>query len=546
MVEQDPTKEKETVHSTTDIIKKKRIGEGAYGRVYSSYYKQSPEEKVAFKRNLIEDTTDFIGSIRELHLIKILQGHPNIVNLLSVGYGNRFSSGAMSPLRSKEFRGMKNDDVHFVFEHASYDYHHYIYKIATMPLNCLDSVISSMAQLLLGLEYMHGHGVLHRDIKPSNILAFTDEDGGLLFKYCDFGLSKVYVKHGPHTPELVTSWYRSPELCTDNPVYGYESDIWSLGMVFAELFAGKALLLDVGDDGERILAKMAIKFPIKAEDHSYFSTLYKSAQCPIDRTGKVIKPRAFPNIRCSVPYTQLAWRKLLGLGTKTLPNGLLELLQGMMEINPEKRLSIKQALSSPLFETQRESIDAFRHQYPPICTESSLIEVVPCVERDWGIARILEWKGPIRTQFQALDLFDRALLYVSTLTKVKGGAIAQVNKDRGIYLTKQDTELWAFICLYISIKYFASRVAPCSFRDLLEDYKVPISILKKYEARAQEMEKLLILDVLDGKIYRPTIYETAKISPTEQDLKNMLLLYKGLEKFNGMLLDELYEYYTKV
>lgn len=97
-----------------------------------------------------------------------------------------------------------------------------------------------MQQLLAGLLHCHSRGVLHRDIKGSNLLINND---GVL-KIGDFGLA-TFFKPGqkqPLTSRVVTLWYRAPELLLGSTDYGVAVDMWSVGCIVAELFAGKPIM----------------------------------------------------------------------------------------------------------------------------------------------------------------------------------------------------------------------------------------------------------------------------------------------------------------
>lgn len=108
-------------------------------------------------------------------------------------------------------------------------------KIARGPLE-INEVISITRQICEGLEKAHQSGIVHRDIKPANI--FIKNDGGV--KILDFGLAKqsgqtLMTKKGQ---TLGTIAYMSPEQARGGEV-DKRTDIWSLGVMFYEMLAGK-------------------------------------------------------------------------------------------------------------------------------------------------------------------------------------------------------------------------------------------------------------------------------------------------------------------
>ncbi|GLI60815.1 hypothetical protein VaNZ11_002921, partial [Volvox africanus] len=89
-------------------------------------------------------------------------------------------------------------------------------------------------QMLSGLDYCHKRRILHRDLKPQNLL--IDVRHGNRLKVADFGLSRAFgVPVRLLSPEVVTLWYRPPELLLGGKVYGTPVDIWSVACVVVEL-----------------------------------------------------------------------------------------------------------------------------------------------------------------------------------------------------------------------------------------------------------------------------------------------------------------------
>jgi serine/threonine protein kinase len=91
---------------------------------------------------------------------------------------------------------------------------------------------SYVRQMLEGVKFCHSHRVLHRDLKPQNLL--IDAKGHM--KLADFGLARAFaVPVRTYTHEVVTLWYRAPEILLGARFYSCGVDVWSVGCIFAEL-----------------------------------------------------------------------------------------------------------------------------------------------------------------------------------------------------------------------------------------------------------------------------------------------------------------------
>ena len=89
-----------------------------------------------------------------------------------------------------------------------------------------------MHQLFEGIAYCHAHRVLHRDLKPQNPL--IDTAGRI--KLADFGLARAFgLPVRTYTHEVVTLWYRAPEILLGVKSYSTAVDVWSLGCIFFEM-----------------------------------------------------------------------------------------------------------------------------------------------------------------------------------------------------------------------------------------------------------------------------------------------------------------------
>lgn len=199
------------------------LGQGTFGVVHKATPKGSDRE-LAIKKirmgNITEDGVPFVG-LREIKLLREL-GHPNVIQLVDVFTHN----GAIC----------------LVFEFAQTDLEAII-KSPEIVLSPAD-IKCYMEQLLRAVEYCHKNWVLHRDLKPNNLLITPD---GTL-KLTDFGLARVFGSPNRRfTHQVVTRWYRAPELLFGCQQYGPGVDMWAVGCIFAELMLRRPLLAGDSD-----------------------------------------------------------------------------------------------------------------------------------------------------------------------------------------------------------------------------------------------------------------------------------------------------------
>lgn len=528
------------LRSDSKIIKGRKAGKGTYGVVYHGT--TDTNEKVAVKRNLIDTNTDFIGSLREMDLLMKLKGHPNIVELRNISFGSPFNN-MMSPIRQKYCR---DDSVHFVFENAECDGLQFIYYRKVNYLQCK----VAMMQILLGVEYMHAKGFIHRDIKPQNTLCF-EKDNKMCFKLCDFGLSKPYTTQGVQSPKVVTSWYRAPEICSRNPKYTQKSDIWSVGCIFFEMISKRALLKDAPDSDNGILTRILKMFPDMDEHHN---------------VRKMIRQKPADIAHMSSPNRKNTLRQLIGLRRNQViqfdsecTGGLynsgsfdnfIDLLAHMLAFDSDNRYSATEALDHRFFDAFRPIIDSTRQKHPPEKNPPEILYSINCPERHWGSNIALSvfshrdgynWYKD-RILFQAIDIFDRYLIYLSQ-TKEKITNNNDVNI--GLFLNKYEANLYFTVCLYVSIKYFLTMEMPISYKDLAtKDYQTKEAMVK-----AERFESFLIRTVLNYQIYRETVYEVADRNNdelTDNDIKDLLLIFGKVSSYEGITALKLYQLYRHV
>ncbi|KFY15206.1 hypothetical protein V492_02162, partial [Pseudogymnoascus sp. VKM F-4246] len=196
-------------------IKGKKLGEGTYANVYLGTLRSDPTHLVAIKKIKIQaEYTEGLApdAVRELKHLQELS-HPNIITLHSV-----FSS--------------RDQNLNLVLEYLPLgDLEMLIKDVEGVRYGAAD-IKAWMGMLSRAVWFCHANAVLHRDIKPNNLLIAADG----MVKLADFGLARSFADpYKQMTSNVITRWYRPPELLFGARHYSGAVDIWAVGLVFAEL-----------------------------------------------------------------------------------------------------------------------------------------------------------------------------------------------------------------------------------------------------------------------------------------------------------------------
>lgn len=282
------------------------VGQGAYGVVCSAQDEEA-REPVAIKKieNAFEHLTFAKRTLRELRILRHMK-HENMIDVRMV-----FLPGAKGDF----------EDIYVVSELMETD----LASILKSPQPLSDDHCQFfLYQILRGMKFLHSAEVIHRDLKPRNLLVNSNCD----LKICDYGLARVKSSSEefndcPMTEYVCTRWYRAPELLCSWTDYGKAIDTWSIGCIFAEMLRRKPI------------------FPGKNTQHQ----LQLVISCLGSPEKEVL--RRVPNEKCrkfieSLPGT--AGRPL----EEVAPSSplCLDLLKKLLRFNPDKRITVEQALQN--------------------------------------------------------------------------------------------------------------------------------------------------------------------------------------------------------
>lgn len=282
--------------------KLEKIGEGTYGVVYKAREKKT-ERIVALKKIRLENENEGIPAttIREILLLKNLK-HSTIVELSDVIYNN--------------------NKMYLVFEYVELDLRRYLDKLYDDGQKVDDCTVRKLfQQLLTAMEHCHSRNIFHRDLKPQNILI----NGAGDIKLADFGLGRAAgVPLRTYTTEVVTLWYRPPELLLGCKYYDASVDIWSAACIMAEIVLMKPFL------------------PGDSEIDQLFK-IFKMLGTPSNALWPNVEN--FPNYKVEFPvWKPIDLKEILDANAH-----FIGLVSRMLEYNPSTRITAREGLRHEYF-----------------------------------------------------------------------------------------------------------------------------------------------------------------------------------------------------
>ncbi|XP_071964317.1 cyclin-dependent kinase 7-like [Antedon mediterranea] len=283
----------------------KFLGEGQFATVYKARDVET-DNIVAVKKIKLghrSEAKDGVNrtALREIKLLQELH-HENIIGLVDV-FGHKSNISLVMDFMDVDLEVLIKDTT-----------------LILTPAH----IKAYMLMTFKGLEYLHNNWILHRDMKPNNLLV---NEAGVL-KLADFGLAKTFGSpNRVYTHQVVTRWYRCPELLFGARIYGTGVDIWSAGCILAELL---------------------LRVPFLA------------GETDIDQLGKIFEALGTPTEQdwpgMSLLPDYITYKSFPGTPLRDIftaaDDALLDLLHKLLKLDPSQRCTATQALQMAFFSNE--------------------------------------------------------------------------------------------------------------------------------------------------------------------------------------------------
>jgi len=500
------------------LVKLGELGDGTYGKVYEARLTEEglksskTQETVAVKQNTIhKNSYKMIGSVREIYFLNLVKTHPYCIQLRNVTFNNPF-------LNQVDNWDNKIDEDHviektnIILEKGTYDGNTYI---RTTVSHVNDRKLFAV-QVMLGLEYLHSRGIYHRDLKPANIICFSNRKVLKSAKLSDFGLSEYYDHQSTGCHEIVTLWYRAPEILLRKH-YDYKIDVWSIGCILFELFSINNIRMFQPDDELGLINMIITRLKFSINDYNMSINIY----------GEKINKNY-----THYQHNLKSFESLMGYNSQKIEefnnasnsrfDDMVDLISKILVTNPKDRYNISESLNHKFFNSYTKLINKTRNQFHInnhgvwVTKPDYLFMTIYSDIRSSG----MKWfkllynqrnQIPFKTWythkilFHAIDMFDRFLCLCDF------SAISNIEIE---------IVIWINTFLFIAVKFFRVLLPDCGpdcFNIGIKPTDVNLFIDK-----SSKFEEFIIKDVFKYNIYSDTLYEISDVFLNDNNIQVLL------------------------
>lgn len=430
---------------------KLKIGKGKWSGSYGAVVTLDGRNDIVVKANFADKSSDNISMIHEMDILNKLRNNLCIVNLKVVFLGSPFIDNLEDFISPKTYR---YDDIYLGLELSPFPKGFETF-IRYHPRRLKEGLM----QMLLGLEFLHGKGIIHQDIRPDNYLFFPDpgspylspsrakepDDRGWV-RLNDFGLARFFNYQDDYYSGLTGhEQYRAPEavLCQRTD---YKLDIWCLACTFYEMMTGNNLIRSfvllsdmtpVFEESIKVVAKTTTKIEIlEMLSRPRFETNKSVITLSNAKIDELLNLKVTP---LDYVYPDIAvFNSTFGTSEQ-----IKDLLAKMLSITPEKRPSATECLNHPFFSEMQTMITNVRKSFN-YEEDRKKIKINKCDHRvnvihayyDLLFTEQVPWLNYHKVLF-AIDLYDYYLSHTCQL----------------IPTTDNQAMFYGLCALYISYKY---------------------------------------------------------------------------------------------
>ncbi|XP_067931963.1 cyclin-dependent kinase 14-like isoform X2 [Watersipora subatra] len=300
--------------------KLEQLGEGSYATVYKGISKLTQQIVALKETRLKEEEGAPFTAIREASLLKDLR-HTNIVTLHDIVH--------------------TKDTLTFVFEYVQTDLNQYNERHPGGLHS--HNVKIFLFQLLRGLAFCHDKRILHRDLKPQNLL--ISEIGEL--KLADFGLARAKsIPSKTYSNEVVTLWYRPPDVLLGSTTYSASLDMWGVGCIFLEMISGVAAFQGMKDAYDQM------------------EKIFRVLGTPTNSDWPQVE--SLPNYKAAT-MQRFSSRSLVSIVPRLAAiKHTADLASKIIQLNPEKRIGAAEAMKHAYFADLPEAVHLLKPNQPVV------------------------------------------------------------------------------------------------------------------------------------------------------------------------------------